>query len=106
MQALSGVFNNQISRRDAAAGRNSQYGARAVEEQNNFLTNSLPNYRTGLATMYSDLTGNANKNASMAIPGSSGTAGVQPYAAGTATANNTDAAKWAGVYDALGSIFK
>lgn len=48
MQALNAKFMDQISRRDAAAGRNSQYGARAIEAQNNFLANSLPQYRTGL----------------------------------------------------------
>lgn len=48
MQALNSQFMNQIQRRDAQAGRNSQYGARAVEAQNNFLTNALPQYRSGL----------------------------------------------------------
>lgn len=48
MQALNDKFMGGIERRDAAAGRNSQYGARAVEAQNNFLTNALPQYRTGL----------------------------------------------------------
>lgn len=48
MQALNSQFLQGIERRDAAAGRNSQYGARALESQNNFLTNVLPTYRTGL----------------------------------------------------------
>lgn len=48
MQALNQQFMQGIERRDAAAGRNSQYGARAIEGQNNFLTNALPTYRTGL----------------------------------------------------------
>lgn len=48
MQALSGQFMNQIARRDAAAGRTSQYGARALEGQNQFLTQALPAYRQGL----------------------------------------------------------
>lgn len=48
MQGLNNIFKQQIDRRDSAAGRNSQYGARAVEMQNNFLANSLPKYRSGL----------------------------------------------------------
>jgi len=56
MQALNAEFMDQIQRRDAAAGRNSQYGARAVEAQNQYLTKALPAYRTnlqqGLGTLY------------------------------------------------------
>lgn len=48
MQALNDIFRQQIERRDSAAGRNSQYGSRAVEMQNNFLTNALPKYRQDL----------------------------------------------------------
>lgn len=54
-RALGDLFQKQIAARDAAAGRNSQYGARAVEAQDNFmkylnqyrggLTNELSNYR-------------------------------------------------------------
>ena len=88
MQALSNVFNQGIERRDAAAGRNSQYGARAVEEQNNFLTNSLPQYRTGLNTMYNNLSTTAANQARTAIPGSSGTAGVNQYGTLSNSAND------------------
>jgi hypothetical protein len=56
MQALNQQFMQETARKDAALGRNSQYGARGVEAQNNFLTKSLPQYRTGLnqglQTMY------------------------------------------------------
>lgn len=56
MQALNADFMDQIQRRDAAAGRSSQYGARAVEAQNQYLTKALPTYRTnlqqGLGTLY------------------------------------------------------
>ena len=56
MQAVNARFMNDIQRRDAAAGRMSQYGSRGVEAQNNYLTNTLPAYRTGLqqglGTMY------------------------------------------------------
>lgn len=50
MQAQNAAFMNEISRRDAAAGRNSQYGARSLENQLNYLTKVLPAYRTGLGT--------------------------------------------------------
>lgn len=46
-QGLADKFGQQIARRDAAAGRNSQYGTRAVEMQNNFLDH-LKDYRSGL----------------------------------------------------------
>ena len=56
MQALNAQFMNQTQRRDAAAGRMSQYGARGVEAQNQYLTSALPEYRKnlqqGLGTLY------------------------------------------------------
>lgn len=56
MQALSARFMGDIQRRDAATGRMSQYGARGVEAQNQYLTNTLPAYRQnlqqGLGTLY------------------------------------------------------
>lgn len=48
MQALNQQFMQETARKDAALGRNSQYGARGVEAQNQFLTKALPQYRTGL----------------------------------------------------------
>jgi hypothetical protein len=56
MQATNAAFMDEMQRRDAASGRLSQYGARAVQAQNKFLTNTLPTYRTnlqqGLGTLY------------------------------------------------------
>lgn len=46
-QQLADLFGQQIARRDAAKGRLSQYGDRAVEMQGNFL-NHLDKYRSGL----------------------------------------------------------
>ena len=46
-QGLNAIFQKQIAARDAAAGRNSQYGARAIEQQNNFM-DYLNKYRAGL----------------------------------------------------------
>lgn len=46
-QQLADLFGQQIARRDAAKGRLSQYGDRAVEMQGNFL-NHLNKYRSGL----------------------------------------------------------
>ena len=48
MQATNAAFMDEMQRRDAASGRLSQYGARAVQAQNQFLTQGLPQYRTGL----------------------------------------------------------
>lgn len=60
MQALNQKFMQETERRDAALGRNSQYGARGVQAQNQFLTNALPQYRTGLqqglSTLYNAAT--------------------------------------------------
>jgi hypothetical protein len=72
MQALNNQFMNQIQRRDAAAGRNSQYGARAVEAQNQYLTSALPSYRkdltSGLDTLYKAARPQANDpNANQAL---------------------------------------
>lgn len=56
MQAINADFMGDIQRRDAAAGRMSQYGARGVEAQNQYLTKALPAYRqslqSGLGTFY------------------------------------------------------
>lgn len=46
-KGIADQLGQQMARRDAAAGRNSQYGTRAVEMQNNFL-NHLKDYRSGL----------------------------------------------------------
>lgn len=46
-QKLADLFGSQIARRDAAAGRLSQYGDRANEMQGNFLK-YLDSYRSGL----------------------------------------------------------
>jgi hypothetical protein len=46
---LNDLFSRQIAARDAAAGRNSQYGARATERQNYF-NSYLDNYRKSLQT--------------------------------------------------------
>lgn len=46
-QTLANLFGSQIARRDAAAGRLSQYGDRATEMQGNFLK-YLNDYRSGL----------------------------------------------------------
>ncbi len=59
MQGLNNIFRNQIERRDAAAGRNSQYGSRAVEMQGNFLKD-LGNYRTGLNSTLNNVGGYLN----------------------------------------------
>jgi len=47
-QKLADLFGSQIARRDAAAGRLSQYGDRANEMQGNFLK-YLDSYRSGLS---------------------------------------------------------
>ena len=56
MQAVRGGFMGDLERRDAAAGRNTQYGSRDVEAQNNYLSKTLPTYRAGitqgLGTLY------------------------------------------------------
>lgn len=56
MQALNAQFLEGIKRKDAALGRNSQYGAQQVAAQNQFLTNALPAYQQnlqqGLNTLY------------------------------------------------------
>ena len=56
MQAVRGGFMGDLERRDAAAGRNTQYGSRDVEAQNNYLSKTLPTYRSGitqgLGTLY------------------------------------------------------
>jgi hypothetical protein len=46
-QSLANQLGQQLARRDAAKGRLSQYGDRAVEMQNNFLKD-IGNYRQGL----------------------------------------------------------
>lgn len=46
-QGLNSIFQKQIAARDAAAGRNSQYGARAAESQANFMK-YLDDYRARL----------------------------------------------------------
>lgn len=46
-QSLRDIFSKQISAKDAAAGRNSQYGARSLQMQDNF-NSYLNQYRAGL----------------------------------------------------------
>lgn len=46
-QGLNSMFMKQIQARDAASGRNSQYGARAAEQQAQYMA-YLDNYRKGL----------------------------------------------------------
>lgn len=117
MQALNAQFMNSIQRRDAAAGRNSQYGARAVEAQNNFLTNTLPAYRTGLgqgqqtATQQGSALGNlfnqqgnyANTLATLGMPNEA-TAGAGTQAAGSVMsgANAMDAFSYSPLFQSLG----
>jgi hypothetical protein len=118
MKALSDVFMSGIERRDAAAGRNSQYGARAVEAQNNFLTNALPQYRTGLQAGQTGLTqqgsalgnlfnqqGNyATQIANLGKPGGQAGAGAQGAADLMSNANAMDAFQYGSLFKALGSL--
>lgn len=126
MTALNDIFRQQIERRDAATGRNSQYGARAVEMENNFLTNALPKYRTGLNeaaqvagtvqntayntqvgglnNLYNNVATNATNAARSAIPGSNGTAGLTEAANLQSTSNAANATSLAPIFDAVGKI--
>jgi len=105
MQGLNNIFKQQIDRRDAAAGRNSQYGARNVEMQNNFMANQLPQYRSGLASMYGTTSTNATNSARTAIPPGTGTAGLSQYGAAASGAIDTGANQYTGLLKALGDIY-
>lgn len=90
MQGLNNIFKQQIDRRDSAAGRNSQYGARAVEMQNNFLTNALPKYRSGLNDALNTTSTAASNFGKVATPPGSGetSQNVGTLLSGAAGANN------------------
>lgn len=98
MSALNNIFKQQIDRRDSVAGRNSQYGARAVEMQNNFLTNALPKYRTGLNEALTATSNAATNFGKVATPPGTGEApaSVGNLLQGAATAGNN--------YDSLGTV--
>ena len=98
MQAMNNVFKQGIERRDSAAGRNSQYGARAVEMQNNFLTNALPKYRSGLNDALNTTSTAASNFGKVATPPGSGetSQNVGTLLSGAAEAGNN--------YDVVGSM--
>jgi hypothetical protein len=119
MQAVNQQFMNGIERRDAAAGRNSQYGARAVEAQNNFLTQSLPQYRQGLvggmqantqtgsalSGLFGQQAGYAQNLGNLAKPGGQAGSGVQQFGNIASGANAAGAFSMNPVFGSLASIF-
>jgi len=93
-QGLNDIFQKQIARRDAAMGRNSQYGARAIEQQNNFM-DYLNKYRAGLL-----------QPAGATIAPSSGATGLQAQIASQNYASNIPRQLGAAYQDLnLGSLF-
>lgn len=93
-QGLNDIFQKQIARRDAAMGRNSQYGARAIEQQNNFM-DYLNKYRAGLL-----------QPAGANIAPSSGSTGLQAQIASQNYASNIPRQLGAAYQDLnLGSLF-
>lgn len=86
-QGIQDLFSKQIAARDAAAGRNSQYGARAAELQNNFM-NYLQNYQKNLSGLAGAQFG----------PGT----GLQAGMAGVGYANRNPAILGAGLQNIFG----